>query len=46
MWGHYVKKDTSNSQIAKTLSVHPYRVKLMMENRSLPNEGRLLTDFR
>ncbi|MFJ7933597.1 DNA polymerase III subunit delta [Sporosarcina sp. NPDC096371] len=36
------KKGYQQNQIAQTLSVHPYRVKLMMENRSLPNEGRLL----
>ena len=29
------KKGYQQQQIAKTLSVHPYRVKLMMENRNL-----------
>ncbi|KXH87385.1 DNA polymerase III subunit delta [Sporosarcina sp. HYO08] len=36
------KKGYQQPQIAKTLNVHPYRVKLMMENRALPNEERLL----
>lgn len=36
------KKGYQQHQIAKTLSVHPYRVKLMMENRSLPSSERLL----
>ena len=30
------KKGYQQHQIAKTLKVHPYRVKLMMENRNLP----------
>jgi len=36
------KKGYQQHQIAKTLHVHPYRVKLMMENRNIPEEGRLL----
>ncbi|MBE1554648.1 DNA polymerase III subunit delta [Sporosarcina limicola] len=36
------KKGYQQQQIAKTLNVHPYRVKLMMENRSVPSEKRLL----
>lgn len=36
------KKGYQQHQIAKTLKVHPYRVKLMMENRAVPNEERLL----
>ncbi|WP_342511218.1 DNA polymerase III subunit delta [Sporosarcina sp. FSL K6-1522] len=36
------KKGYQQHQIAKTLGVHPYRVKLMMENRSLPSGERLL----
>ena len=36
------KKGYQQQQIAKTLRVHPYRVKLMLENRRLPNENRLL----
>lgn len=40
--GSLRKKGYQQNQIAQTLSVHPYRVKLMMENRSLPSEGRLL----
>ena len=36
------KKGYQQHQIAKTLSVHPYRVKLMMENRNLPSAERLL----
>ncbi|WOV88801.1 DNA polymerase III subunit delta [Sporosarcina oncorhynchi] len=37
-----VKKGYQQQQIAKTLSVHPYRVKLIMENRRIPNMERLL----
>ena len=37
------KKGYHQQQIAKTLSVHPYRVKLMMENRKIPNVERLLS---
>ncbi|WP_210469116.1 DNA polymerase III subunit delta [Sporosarcina sp. 6E9] len=37
------KKGYQQQQIAKTLQVHPYRVKLMMENRNIPNENRLLS---
>lgn len=37
------KKGYQQNQIAKTLQVHPYRVKLMMENRNIPGEDRLLT---
>lgn len=37
------RKGYQQHQIAKTLHVHPYRVKLMMENRSIPNDDRLLT---
>lgn len=36
------KKGYQQQQIAKTLGVHPYRVKLMMENRQLPNGERLM----
>lgn len=36
------RKGYQQHQIAKTLHVHPYRVKLMLENRKIPNEGRLL----
>lgn len=36
------KKGYQQHQIAKTLHVHPYRVKLMMENRNIPPDGRLL----
>ena len=37
------KKGYQQNQIAQTLSVHPYRVKLMMENRkSYRSEGRRL----
>ena len=36
------KKGYQQHQIAKTLHVHPYRVKLMMENRNIPHENRLL----
>lgn len=38
-----LKKGYQQQQIAKTLSVHPYRVKLMAENKNKPNEKRLLT---
>ncbi|MCG7345077.1 DNA polymerase III subunit delta [Sporosarcina sp. ACRSL] len=37
-----VKKGYHQQQIAKTLNVHPYRVKLIMENRSIPKMERLL----
>ncbi|MDN4607074.1 DNA polymerase III subunit delta [Sporosarcina highlanderae] len=36
------KKGYHQQQIAKTLNVHPYRVKLVMENRSIPKMERLL----
>lgn len=36
------KKGYQQPQIAKTLRVHPYRVKLLLENRRIPNENRLL----
>lgn len=36
------KKGYQQQQIAKTLRVHPYRVKLMMGNRRMPPEERLL----
>lgn len=36
------RKGYQQQQIAKTLRVHPYRVKLMLENRRMPNEKRLL----
>lgn len=36
------KKGYQQQQIAKTLRVHPYRVKLMLENRRIPAESRLL----
>lgn len=36
------RKGYQQHQIAKTLKVHPYRVKLMMENRTVPSEKRLL----
>lgn len=37
------RKGYQQHQIAKTLNVHPYRVKLMMENRNIPHDDRLLT---
>lgn len=37
-----VKKGYQQQQIAKTLSVHPYRVKLIMENRRIPKMDKLL----
>ncbi|GEN84649.1 hypothetical protein SLU01_29610 [Sporosarcina luteola] len=37
-----VKKGYQQQQIAKTLNVHPYRVKLIMENRNIPKMERLL----
>lgn len=40
------KKGYQQQQIAKTLRVHPYRVKLMLENRRMPNEERLLEILR
>jgi len=36
------RKGYQQHQIAKTLQVHPYRVKLMMENRNIPSQSRLL----
>ncbi|QTD41644.1 DNA polymerase III subunit delta [Sporosarcina sp. Te-1] len=36
------RKGYHGQQIAKTLNVHPYRVKLIMENRQLPSMERLL----
>jgi DNA polymerase-3 subunit delta len=36
------KKGYQQQQIAKTLKVHPYRVKLMLENKLIPREERLL----
>ena len=36
------RKGYQQHQIAKTLHVHPYRVKLMLENRAIPQESRLL----
>ncbi|WP_336822594.1 DNA polymerase III subunit delta [Sporosarcina sp. USHLN248] len=36
------KKGYQQQQIAKTLNVHPYRVKLIMENRQVPPMDRLL----
>lgn len=36
------KKGYQQQQIAKTVGVHPYRVKLMMENRNVPSGERLL----
>ncbi|GKV54352.1 DNA polymerase III subunit delta [Sporosarcina sp. NCCP-2222] len=36
------RKGYHGQQIAKTLNVHPYRVKLMMENRQMPTMDRLL----
>lgn len=36
------RKGYQQQQIAKTLHVHPYRVKLMLENRRMPGEERLL----
>lgn len=35
-------KGYQQQQIAKTLKVHPFRVKLLMENKKIPNEARLL----
>ncbi|MHA6260355.1 DNA polymerase III subunit delta [Sporosarcina sp. CAU 1771] len=37
------KKGYQQHQIAKMLKVHPYRVKLMMDNKKVPSEERLLT---
>lgn len=37
------KKGYHPQQIAKQLKIHPYRVKLMVENRNRPTEERLLT---
>lgn len=36
------KKGYGGPQIAKQLKIHPYRVKLMLENRNRPTEERLL----
>lgn len=36
------KKGYSGTQIAKILKIHPYRVKLMLEQRNRPTEERLL----
>ncbi len=36
------KKGYQQQQIAKSLNVHPYRVKLMMENRNIPSADRLM----
>ena len=36
------KKGYHPNQISKQLKIHPYRVKLMLENRERPNEKRLL----
>lgn len=36
------KKGYHPNQISKQLKVHPYRIKLMLENRNRPNEERLL----
>ena len=36
------KKGYHPNQISKQLKIHPYRVKLMLENRERPNEERLL----
>lgn len=35
-------KGYQQQQIAKTLRVHPFRVKLLMENKKIPNQARLL----
>ncbi len=40
--GSLRKKGYQQNQIAKTLRVHWYRVKLIMDNRQIPSEGRLL----
>ena len=39
------KKGYQQQQIAKTLHVHPYRVKLMMENRNIPNEKQVVSNI-
>ena len=39
------KKGYQQHQIAKTLNVHPYRVKLMMENRAVPSEEQTIKYF-
>ncbi|MBB4825781.1 DNA polymerase-3 subunit delta [Sporosarcina luteola] len=36
------RKGYHGQQIAKTLNVHPYRVKLILENRQLPSMERLM----
>lgn len=41
--GSLRKKGYQQNQIAKTLRVHWYRVKLIMENRRIPSEERLLS---
>ncbi len=40
--GTLKKKGYHQQQIASTLNVHPYRVKLVMSSRSVPQEQRLL----
>lgn len=40
--GTLKKKGYHQQQIASTLNVHPYRVKLVMNNRNSPSEQRLL----
>ncbi|GKV68026.1 hypothetical protein NCCP2716_05240 [Sporosarcina sp. NCCP-2716] len=40
--GSLKKKGYHQQQIASTLNVHPYRVKLVMSSRFVPNEQRLL----
>ena len=40
------KKGYHPSQIAKQLKIHPYRVKIMLENRNRPNENRILTALK
>ncbi|MFS0575282.1 DNA polymerase III subunit delta [Sporosarcina sp. 179-K 3D1 HS] len=37
------KKGYPQQQIAKTVNVHPYRVKLVLENRNIPYAERLLS---
>lgn len=36
------KKGYPPAQISKQLKIHPYRVKLVLENKNRPSEGRLL----
>ncbi|WP_432355194.1 DNA polymerase III subunit delta [Sporosarcina sp. A2] len=40
--GTLKRKGYHQQQIASTLNVHPYRVKLVMSNRNIPSERRLL----